>query len=496
MKKKVITLLLAMTALASSIMAEDHVMAATKHVERQKAPAQLSLSLSEAQDYAVETNRTLRNAELAVQQAYAQRWQTIASMLPSVDASFGYTNMFGYKMSFGGGSDDSGNTGTDYSKYLEGMTPEETANAMQFLQTYPGFMKMLGNAMGGGSSSGAMEITMPNSSSLGISASIGINGQAIIGALLQNVAIDMQKLSLEQSETALRANIMSSYASVLVLKDVVNLLDSSLQNIEKLYEMTQRSVDVGAAEQTTADQIRVRINSLKNSMNSNKRSTQLAENALKVLLDVPVSTELTLTTSLQEMLSVDAIVNLLGQDFILQNNLNYQILEKNVEIAEKNVHMAAWAYGPTVALAYQHNNQWYYGSGGFRSTPPNLLSISVQMPLWSSGKRAAGVIEKKIALEAARNTFAETADNLDIQNQQLRFNLQNAYETFLNEQDNMAVTERVFESTTNKFHYGSASNLELVNASNDLISAQSTYVQAVLTLVNAQVEMNKFLNNK
>ena len=124
------------------------------------------------------------------------------------------------------------------------------------------------------------------------------------------------------------------------------------------------------------------------------------------------------------------------------------------------------------------------------------FSISVQMPLWSSGKRAAGVVEKKIALESARNTFAETADNLDIQNQQLRYNLQNAYETFLNEQDNMEVTGRVFQSTTNKFHFGAASNLELVNASNDLISAQSTYVQAVLSLVNAQVEMNKFLNNK
>lgn len=491
--KKLLTILLLAGACALPSQAEDHVMAATKHVERQEAPAHLSLSLKEAQDYAVKTNRSLRNSELAVQQAYAQRWQTIASMLPSVDANFGYTNMFGYKMSFGGGNNDEGGA-TDYSKYLEGMTGDELANAMKFIQDYPGFMKMMGNAMGGGG--GGMEITMPNSANLNISASIGINGQAIVGALLQNVALDMQKLSLEQSETALRANIMSSYASVLVLKDVVNLLDSSLQNIQKLYEMTQRSVEVGAAEQTTADQIRVRINSLKNSVNSNKRSTQLAENALKVLLDVPASTELTLTTSLQDMLSVEQIVALLGQDFIMQNNLNYQLLKKNVEIAEKNVHMAAWAYGPTVALAYQHSKQWYFGEGGFRSTPPNLLSISVQMPLWSSGKRAAGVVEKKIALESARNTFAETADNLDIQNQQLRYNLQNAYETFLNEQDNMEVTGRVFQSTTNKFHFGAASNLELVNASNDLISAQSTYVQAVLSLVNAQVEMNKFLNNK
>ena len=427
---------------ANCIWAEDHVMAATKKAEVRDVPAELNLSLSEAQDYAVETNRSLRNASLAVQKAYAQRWQTIASMLPSADLSWGYTSMMGYKMNFGG-----------------------------------------------------MPIEMPDNGTLGITAAVGINGQAIVGALLNNVAIDMQKLSLQQSEDNLRANIKTSYASVLVLQNVVTLLESSLANIEQMAEMTQRSVDVGAAEQTTADLIKVRVNTLKNNINANLRSTQLALNALKVLLDVPAETELVLTSTLEDFLSAEAVVALLGNDFILENNLNYQLLEKNVELAKKNVHMAGWAYGPTVALAYQYNQKDYFGKKeGLNMTPPNAVSLNISMPLWSSGKRAAGVVEKKIALEEARNTFAETANNLGIQNEQLRYNLQNGYETYMNEQDNMEVTQRVFESTTNKFNQGAASNLDLVNASNDLITAQSSYVQAVLTLVNAQVELEKFLN--
>lgn len=128
-------------------------------------------------------------------------------------------------------------------------------------------------------------------------------------------------------------------------------------------------------------------------------------------------------------------------------------------------------------------------------TPPHSISFTVSMPLWSSGKRAAGVVEKKIALEEARNTLAETTDNLGIQDQQLRYTLQNAFESYLTEKENLDVTQRVFQSTTNKYNYGTSSNLELVNASNDVITAQSNYVQAVLTLVNAEVELDKFLNN-
>ena len=442
MMKKIVLAIGLFAFLANGMQAADHVMAATKKAEVREVPATLNLSLVEAQDYAVETNRSLRNASLAVQKAYAQRWQTIASMLPSADLSWGYTSMMGYKMNFSG-----------------------------------------------------MPIEMPDNGTLGVTAAVGINGQAIVGALLNNVAIDMQKLNLQQSEDNLRANIKTSYASVLVLQNVVTLLESSLANIEQMAEMTQRSVDVGAAEQTTADLIQVRVNTLKNNINANLRSTQLALNALKVLLDVPAETELILTSTLEDFLSAEAVLALLGNDFVLENNLNYQLLEKNVELAKKNVHMAGWAYGPTVALAYQYSKKDYFGEKeGFNMTPPNAVSLNISMPLWSSGKRAAGVVEKKIALEEARNTFAETANNLGIQNEQLRYNLQNGYETYMNEKDNMEVTQRVFESTTNKFNQGAASNLDLVNASNDLITAQSSYVQAVLTLVNAQVELEKFLN--
>ena len=440
--EKIVLAICLFAACANGLQAEDHVMAATKHHETREVPATLNLSLAEAQDYAVETNRSLRNANLAVQKAYAQRWQTIASMLPQVDMSWAFTSMLGYEMNFGG-----------------------------------------------------MPIAMNDNGTLGVTASVGINGQAVVGALLNNVAIDMQKLNLQQSEDNLRANIKTSYASVLVLQNVVTLLESSLANIERMAEMTQRSVDVGAAEQTTADLIKVRANTLKNNINANLRSTQLALNALKVLLDVPAETELVLTSTLEDFLSAEAVLALLGNDFVLENNLNYQLLEKNVDLAKKNVSMAGWAYGPTVALAYQYSEKSYFGkSEGLNMTPPNAISLNISMPLWSSGKRAAGVVEKKIALEEARNTFAETANNLGIQNEQLRYNLQNGYETYMNEKDNMAVTQRVFESTTNKFNQGAASNLDLVNASNDLITAQSSYVQAVLTLVNAQVELEKFLN--
>lgn len=436
-----------MLAMSSAVMAEDHVMAATKGArsDGQNVPKVLRLSLPEAQDYAIKQNRSLKNASLAVQEAYAARWQTIAAMLPQVDGNYSYSNYLGYSATLSMGSMD-------------------------------------------------VKINMPNVGALGVTATIGINGQGVVGALLNNVAIKMKKIALEKSEDELRSSVMSAYVSVLALQSITGLLDSSLVNIQELEQMTQNAVNVGAAEQTSADQIRVRVNTLKNNINAQKRNVELATNSLKVLLDVPVETELILTENMDEVLSPERVLDLLSQNFAIENNLNYQLLQQQVELAKRNVHMAGWAYGPTVALAYNYQNQTYYGEGGMRMTPPNVIQVTVKMPLWSSGKRAAGVVEKKIALEEAKNTLSETTDNLAIQYRQLCFDLTNAYETYMNEKDNIEVTQHVFASATNKFKYGASSNMELTNASNDLINAQSTYVQAMLSLINAQAELEEFLN--
>lgn len=406
--------------------------------------AQMSLTLAAAQEYAIQQNRSLQNAALNVKKAHAQRWQTIAAMLPQANGTAQYTDMCGYEMDFQG-----------------------------------------------------MKMAMPAYISHSVTASMGVSAQGIIGVLLNNIAIEMQDITREQSEDNLRANVTETYISVLVLEDIAQLLDSSLKNVESLAEQTQRMAEVGTVEQTQADQIIVRVNTLRNQVNSTNRNIQISYNALRVLLDVSADTELSLSDKLEDLTSDEKILGSLMENFDINNNYNYQLLNKNVEIAQKNLAMAKWAYAPTVGASYVYTAKKYMSDEKtFNMQPPHTVAAQVSIPLWSSGKRASAITEQKIALQEARNTFTETSDNLSIQYQQLRYNLVNAYETFVNERDNINVTKRVMNNVTNKYNWGAASSLELTNASNDLISAQSTYVNAVLTMVKAQVELENFLNNK
>ena len=81
-----------------------------------------------------------------------------------------------------------------------------------------------------------------------------------------------------------------------------------------------------------------------------------------------------------------------------------------------------------------------------------------------------------------------------VQHNQLKYNLASAYETFENQKQNTEVTQRVFDKTSQKYEQGVASSLEVTNAGTNLISAQSSYVQALMELVTAQIELEKLLN--
>ena len=405
----------------------------------------LRLSLDEAQQYAVEHNATMLNADLDVKKAELERWKTFSSMLPQVKAGFDYQNMCGYEMVMG-----------------EGPT--------------------------------AFHIPMDPNGTFSITASMALTGAQIVGTLLQDISIQMTDISRQQTEQQTRANVKNVYVSILVMEQTVGLLDSSLANLERLAATSQASVDVGAAEQVDADKLQVQVATMKSSINSTRRSLQALRNSLLLQLGADVNADLVLTTPVDDILSVDGATQLLGQHFDITKNYNYQLLEQNEQLAKRNVTMAWMDFTPTLSVYYQYSKKHYFGDEGMNMTPPNMIGASVSMPLFSSGTRTANVKSAKISLQESRLSRKQAEDGLRVQYNQLSYDLASALETYDIQRRNLDVTQRVFDNITEKYKFGRASSLEVTNASTDIISAQSNYIQAVMSVVSAQIALENLLN--
>ena len=440
----------------------------------------LRLSLEEAQQYAVEHNAAMQNADLETKKAELSRWKTLSTMLPQVKAGFDYQNMCGYTMNFG-------SRGMDMSS----MMPESVT--LGTLGTFPLTFNYPATEEPSESSSG---IAMNPSGTFSITASIALTGAQIVGTMLQNIAMKMTDISRQQTEQETRANVKNVYVSILVMEQTVGLLDSSLANMERLAATSQSAVDVGASEQVDADKLQVQVASLRSSINSTRRSLQMLRNSLLLQLGADVDAQIELTTTVDDILNVDNAAQLLSRGFDIERNYNYQLLEQNEKLAKSNVTMAWMDFTPTLSAYYQYSAKTYFGKDeGFNMTPPNMVGANVSLPLFSSGTRLANIKSAKIDYQEAVNNKRQAEDGLRVQYNQLRYDLATALETYDIQSRNLEVTQRVFNNVAEKYRYGRASSLEVTTASTDIISAQSNYIQAVMSVVSAQISLENLLNN-
>ena len=434
----------------------------------------MRLSLSEAQEYAVQHNYALQNSALDVKKAEATRWQTLSSMLPQVKAGFDYQNMCGYEMNLGGRSS------------MGSMMPDSI--------TIGGVTMPISFPSSGGSGSTSTSIPMNPSGTFSITASIALTGAQLVGTLLNRIAIDMANVTHRQSEQTTRANVKTAYTSILIMEQTVRLLDTSLQNMQQLLETTEASVRAGASEQVNADKLKVQVATMKSSINSTERSLNMLYNSLILLLGADVNSKLQLTTPIEQVLDVDYAAQLTMGGFHIEDNYNYQLLQQSERLARKQLTLAWMDFTPTISAYYQYSDKTYFGKdAGFNMTPPNMIGASVSLPLFQSGTRVAKIKGAKIDYQKNLNSKLQAEDVLRVQYNQLCYDLVSAIESYNIQRENLDVTRRVFRNVSEKYTYGRASNLEVTNASTDILNAQSNYIQAVMSVVKAQVALENLL---
>ncbi|MCQ2299097.1 MAG: TolC family protein [Bacteroidales bacterium] len=403
----------------------------------------MRITLEQAQEYARKHNATMANATLDAQKAELAKWEAITSMLPQVKAGFDYQNMCGYEMHFG-----------------------------------------------------VMSIPMNPNGNFAITASVALTGQQIVAAMMSKRAENMSEITRLQNEQSINSSVKNAYVAILVMEQTTGLLDSSLANMERLMKQTEAAVAAGAAEQTDADKLAVQVATIRSSINSTRLSLNMLYNSLVLQLGADVDTKIELATALNELISVDNAAQVLVQNFNIENNYNYQLLQESERLAKNQVALKWTEFAPILSAYYQYSSKTYFGKDeGMNMTPPNVVGASVSLPLFQSAGRLLAIKQQKIAYQETLNSKKQAEDGLKVQYKQLCNNLITALDDYQIQSQNIEVTNRVFTNIAEKYKYGQASSLEVTNASTDMISAQSKYVQSAMSVIQAQVALEDLLNN-
>ncbi len=457
--------------------------------------AQMLFSLEEAVDYALENNKQLRANRYDIQKSESAYKETRAGWLPQVDATVDYMTYFGYEMEFnmmGSGFDKPTKEQQDiaYAATVKEFSKLPTATIDQSLAAYN-----IGQTY-----SNALQATYPPTTiDMGGTSTAKVqvgqvlfNGQLLSGLSAAKIGMEMAKKSVEISELDLRANVTNAYYSVLTLEKTLTTIDSSLSEMQDLVKKTEVMVRAGVMEETELDQLRVQLNNLKNTKLTMNRNVQITYNLLRFQLGLGINEPITLTDDLDLIMNLMNEENALTQSFGIENNLNYQLLEEQVKMAEEMINMEKMAYAPTLTAFYAYNVKLL--TSGFDMNPNNMAGLTLNIPILSGGQRKNKVKQQQIEASQAHANKEIMEDNLHLQEAQLRFDYISKYEEYQNQKENINVARRVYESYERKFEQGVASGMDLTQANSNYLQAESSYLSSILSLLQARVAFFKLLN--
>ena len=437
----------------------------------QEAPGVLELSLDEAKQYALEHNKTMKNAELDKVIAQKSIWEAISQGLPQVSASFDYANFFNYSIpfSFGGGGtppDFDGSKLDDGDKeILKLMTP-----------------------------SGPTVINFKDQATAKLQVSqLVFSGQYLIAIQTAKIAREISDQAVEKTEVEIKKMVAGTYYLTLLTEQMRDILMENLANMEKTMKHTRAMVEVGIAEETDADQLSVAYSQLDNALKSVQRNVELSYNMLRFQLGVGAESDIKLKDNLMGFMEKANADALLSQQFEITSNIDYRLLSSQEKVSEKMVALEKSSYLPTLVAFYNYNAK--IRTTDFDITPPHMIGVNLNWPLFTSFGRNAKVDKAKIELNKVQNQKEMLTDQLELQAKQLRFNLVSAMENYNTQKKSVEVAQRVYKSMENKYSQGMASSLELTQANDNLLKSQNNYVSAAIDVLNAKLELDKLYSN-
>jgi outer membrane protein TolC len=282
---------------------------------------------------------------------------------------------------------------------------------------------------------------------------------------------------------------------ILTLQETIKVIDQNLANLNDILVSTEAMYSVGMAEATDVDQMRSNVSMLKNNRSSMERSMELNYNMLRFLLGLERGTVITLTDNLEGVvagINVDALV---AEEFSLENNINYQLIDSQLKMSELSIKGAKATILPSLMTSIYYTKT---GMGNELTSmqyfPYSAVGLQLQVPILASGSRYTKIKKAQIGYEKAQNTKSMVSDQLLLQERQLKFNLLNAYEQFKTQKESVEISSRVLTSLQNKYNQGMASSLDLTQANNNYLAAQSNYLNAIVNLLQTRVAFDKLMN--
>jgi len=320
------------------------------------------------------------------------------------------------------------------------------------------------------------------------------DGSVFVGLKARTAALDYYSKAIDLSVENLSVQVYKTYYQLLVSKTQMELQDSNVNRAAKLLHDTRILNQNGFAEKLDVDKAAVQLTNLETAKQNTETNIINGFIYLKFLTGIAAQDSIVLTTPFSEADLMGGVP--MDTAYSYKNRYDFQYLEIQKQLNDFDIKRYQAAFLPTLDLngSYQKNaasNTYDMFSKSGTWFTSSYVGLSLNVPIFEG-------FAKNARLKKARISAAYTGEQVENLKLSIGQEVAQAKNTFLNavktmgaQKSNMQTADLVYGQTKKKFESGLATNTDLSNAQQDLITAQVNYVTALYTAVIAKVDFLK-----
>lgn len=444
----------------------------------------LYLDMDKALTIALSESPTIKVADIEVQKKDYSKRETIAGLLPKIDASASYQRSIKkQRMYMSGKAFDIGAMMGEY------LGPIYGALGIPF----PGSGE---SGEESSSSNDGFEVGLDNTYSMGFSASLPIIAPQLWKSV-EITSIDVQNAieAARSSRLSLINEVQKAYYNVLLCQDSYNVLRSQYDNAKLNAETYASQYAQGTASEYDVLRSEVAVRNIEPTLLQTENAVKLSKLQLKVLMGIDVDINIVIDDKLenyeQDMYSVTMNINR-----SLENNTDLRQLDLQTKMLQKTATLQKFAYIPTLAAQFSYN--WISMSDGgmfdnFRFNPYSTLAVALNIPIFSGGSRYYKVKQAEATVAQMGFQRDNLVRALDMQVEAQLDAITKSVKQIDSNKLGVQQAEKAYKIMQKSFEIGSATFVTLNDAELALTRARLAYSQAIYDFLAGVSDVKKLL---
>ena len=440
------------------------------------------ITLEQALKIALSENVSVKVADMEIVRAQYAKKGSYAALFPQIDASGAYQRTikkqvmymdFDMSSMLGGGAGDA--PGSE-------SRPDSSAGS---------------SSSSSSSNGGGIEMGRWNTWSAGISAAMPlVNAQVWKSIKISGLDVEMAVEKARSSKLDMVTQVKNAYFGTLLAKEAFNVYKEVYENAVKNLEQTQRKYDAQKVSEMELIRAKTTVaNAVPNVYNA-ESSVILALWQLKAVLGVDLDMNLDIEGKLSDYAN-QMFYDIHQYDEVsLDRNTTMKQLAIQAEMLAENIKIQQYAYIPSLALAFNYSlnamtNDFNFSE--YRWTPYSYIGLSLNIPIFSGGKRYHQVKQAKNQHQQLLLQQVNTERQLKIAIRQNLTTMETSMKSYYAAKDAVASAQKGYDIVEASYGVGRSTLLELNDAQLALTQSQLAESQAIYNFVTAKVQLEQTL---